>query len=143
MPNIRWLIAAITTVHRFAYLASRGFVGRWIGWRKRALLLWHRGRVSGVLHIAPLLYVEDGDDFVVVGSNGGDARDPQWWKNLQREPATTVQVGRRRFAVSARLADDAESQRLWSILYASYATYARYREHAAPRSIPIVILERR
>jgi len=143
VPNIRWLIAAITTVHRFAYLASRGFVGRWIGWRKRALLLWHRGRVSGVLHIAPLLYVEDGDDFVVVGSNGGDARDPQWWKNLQREPATTVQVGRRRFAVSARLADDAESQRLWSILDASYASYARYREHAAPRSIPIVILERR
>jgi deazaflavin-dependent oxidoreductase (nitroreductase family) len=143
VPNIRWLIAAITAVHRFVYLVSRGFLGRRIGWNKRALLLWHRGRVSGALHVAPLLYVEDGERFVVVGSNGGDPRDPQWWKNLQKEATTQVQVGRQRYAVRARLADPLETLRLWPILDDSYAHYARYREHSAPRTIPIVLLERR
>jgi hypothetical protein len=44
----------------------------------------------------PLLYVPDGERFVVVGSNGGDDRPPAWWLNLQKQPAAQVQVGRRR-----------------------------------------------
>ena len=81
MPNIRWLIALITALHRFVYRMSGG----WIGGRlpgQRFLLLTTRGRRTGLERTQPLLYVRDGDDFVVVGSNGGDDRPPAWWLNL-------------------------------------------------------------
>src|SRR5262245_46736286 len=102
MPNIRWLLALITHVHRFLYLRTGGVIGhRAPGYR--FLLLGNRGRRSGREYVTPLLYVGDGD-FVVVGSNAGDPRDPAWWKNLQAHPDTWVQVGRERIPVRARAA---------------------------------------
>ena len=141
MPNIRWLIALITALHRFVYRTSGG----WIGGRlpeQRFLLLTTTGRRTGQPRTMPLLYVRDGERFVVVGSNGGDDRPPAWWLNLQKDPAAHVQVGRRRLRVSARRARGAELDALWQRLDASYAYYADYRRRTS-REIPVVVLERR
>jgi deazaflavin-dependent oxidoreductase (nitroreductase family) len=140
MPNIRWLLALITSVHRFLYRASGGFLGhRAPGYR--FLLLANRGRKSGREYLTPLLYVYDGD-FVVVGSNAGDPREPSWWANLREHPDTWVQVGRERLRVRARAATDAEVARLWPRVVAVYGSFERYRERAG-RPIPLVLLERR
>ena len=141
MPNIRWLLAAITVSHRWIYVNSGGWVGRFLGWRKRALLLWHTGRKSGRQYCVPLLYIEDGDRFVVAGSNAGDARDPQWWKNLRDHPETRAWVGHRKYSVHARRASESESERLWPILQGHYRFFDTYRARAG-REIPIVLLER-
>jgi len=138
-PNIRWLLALVTRVHRFLYQASGG----WIGHRApgfRFLLLGCRGRKTGREYVTPLLYVSDGERFVVVGSNAGDASDPSWWKNLRANPEGWVQVGRRRLAVRSREASPAEVARLWPRLLEAYRSYDRYREHAG-RLIPLVLLE--
>jgi len=140
VPNIRWLLAAITTCHRWIYVNTGGWVGRFLGWKKRALLLWHTGRKSGSEYSVPLLYIEDGERFVVAGSNAGDPRDPQWWKNLQAQPETRVWVGHRKYAVHARHATEVESERLWPILQGHYRFFDAYRERAG-REIPIVLLE--
>ena len=139
MPNIRWLLALITSVHRFLYRASGGRIGhRAPGYR--FLLLGCRGRKSGREYVTPLLYVGDGD-FVVVGSNAGDRRDPAWWTNLKANPDAWVQVGRERIRVRGRAAPAAESETLGPRVVAAYASFERYRRRAG-RPIPLVLLER-
>ena len=140
MPNIRWLIALITALHRFVYRASGG----WIGGRlpgQRFLLLTTTGRRTGQPRTMPLLYVPEGERFVVVGSNGGDDRPPAWWLNLQAKPAARIQVDRAQHPVVARQARGAELDALWQRLEASYRYYADYRRRTS-REIPVVILER-
>jgi F420H(2)-dependent quinone reductase len=139
MPNIRWLLALITSLHRFLYRASGGRLGhRAPGFQ--FLLLGCRGRKSGREYVTPLLYVPDGDRFVVVGSNAGDARDPAWWKNLRANPDGWVQVGRARKAVRAREASPAELAALWPQVVSAYRSFERYRRRAG-RPIPLVLLE--
>jgi len=140
VPNIRWLIALITALHRFVYRASGG----WIGGRlpgQRFLLLTTTGRRTGQPRTMPLLYVPEGERFVVVGSNGGDDRPPAWWLNLQAKPAARIQVDRAQHPVVARQARGAELDALWQRLEASYRYYADYRRRTS-REIPVVILER-
>ncbi|HEU4428070.1 MAG TPA: nitroreductase/quinone reductase family protein [Myxococcota bacterium] len=143
MPNIRWLLALITALHRLAYRATRGVIGRRIplvDWR--VLLLTHVGRRTGRSYTVPLLYIADGARFVVVGSNAGDARPPAWWRNLQAQPDARVQVGADLIPVRARLATGAERARLWAALVASYRDYARYeRATRGARELPVIVLE--
>jgi deazaflavin-dependent oxidoreductase (nitroreductase family) len=90
--------------------------------------------------VTPLLYVEDGPRFVVVASNAGDDRNPAWLLNLRKQPAARVQVGSQHIAVQAREASDAECERLWPKLLASYSHYTAYRSRTQ-RHIPVVMLE--
>ncbi|MFQ5415968.1 MAG: nitroreductase/quinone reductase family protein [Myxococcota bacterium] len=140
MPNIRWLVALITLVHRFVYRATGGRVGHEMG-NKKFLLLSNVGRRSGAIRITPLLYVDDHRAWIVVGSNAGDDRTPAWWLNLQARPEAQIRVGRTTIDVSARKADAGEAARLWPILEGSYRYYPDYRERTR-REIPIIILER-
>jgi F420H(2)-dependent quinone reductase len=140
MPNLRWLLAAITALHRLLYRSTGGRLGhRAPGYR--FLLLGCVGRKSGREYVVPLLYLVDGERFVVVGSNAGDARDPAWWTNLRARPEAWVQAGRQRLAVRAREASAAEAERLWPRLLEAYRGYASYRGRAG-RPIPVVLLER-
>jgi deazaflavin-dependent oxidoreductase (nitroreductase family) len=140
MPNIRWLLALITAVHRAIYRATGGRLGgNLLG--IRVLLLTTTGRRSGRERVTPLLYVPDEKGFVVVATNAGDERDPAWWLNLRARPDATVQAGREVHAVRAREAAPDEEAVLWPRLLASYGPYARYRAHTK-RHIPVVILER-
>jgi deazaflavin-dependent oxidoreductase (nitroreductase family) len=64
---------------------------------------------------------------------------PAWWLNLQAHPATTVQIGRERLPVVARVATTDERARLWPQLVEMYPDYAVY-ETRTERQIPVVIL---
>ena len=56
------------------------------------VLLTVRGRRSGRLFTTPLLYVRDGDDYIVAASNGGVDHEPQWWLNLKSEPPAQIEA---------------------------------------------------
>ena len=132
-----------------AFRATNGRVGR--TWRIGAgaskpvptLLLDHVGRKSGKRFTTPLLYLEDGEDLVVVASQGGLPHDPQWFHNLMARPETTVRVARDGVrSVRARVAEGEERAQLWPRLvelYADFEKYARWTE----REIPVVVLEPR
>ena len=140
MPNIRWLLALITRVQRWLYLKSNGAIGaRFFG--MCMLLLTNVGRRTGHQRIAPLLYIDDGDHWVVVASNAGDARHPAWWLNLQANPRARIQVRDQHHDVVARQATREEAERLWPPLQRSYRFYRQY-QHRTEREIPVVILER-
>lgn len=144
MPNIRWLLALITALHRWLYRATRGVIGHRIplmNWR--CLLLTHVGRKTGRSYTVPLLYVPDGNNVVIVGSNAGDGKDPAWWRNLKAQPEACVQVGAEQLTVRAHLAGGDERRRIWAALVANYPDYRRYeRKTQGRREIPVVVLER-
>ena len=115
------------------------------GFRKPVptLLLDHVGRKSGTRFTTPLLYLDDGPNLVIVASQGGLPRNPQWYPNLLAHPETTVRLrseGVRR--VRARTVEGAERAELWPRLvelYADFEKYARWTD----REIPVVVLEPR
>lgn len=133
---IRWL----SIVHLAVYRASGGrFLGRLAG--MPVLLLTTTGRTTGKARTRPLTFFRDGDEIVLVASNGGADRAPGWLLNLEARPAGSVRVGRERFAVEARVATDEERARLWPVITGTYAGYAGYQERTE-RRIPLVLLRR-
>lgn len=141
MPNVRWLLALVTAVHRFVYRASGGRLGRRLG-GVETLLLETVGRRTGRTRATPLLFVRDGARYVVVASNAGDDRHPAWWLNLRAHPDATIQVGPERLRVRGREATGPEAGRLWSQLEAAWPDYAAYRRRT-DRRIPVVVLDPR
>ena len=139
MPNIRWLVALITHLHRFAYRVSGGRLGARLG-NNDMLLLHTVGRKTGKPRVTPLLCVPDGESWLVIASNAGDDRPPAWWLNVQAKPDVEIQVGRRRLAVRARTAEADERPELWRKAVDAYPDYAEY-EKRTERPIPVVVLE--
>ena len=80
---------------------------------------------------------------MIVASKGGFPKHPAWFHNLKANPDTTVQVGRERRQVHARVATPEERKRLWPKAVAVYRGYAGYQSRSRGREIPLVILEPR
>jgi deazaflavin-dependent oxidoreductase (nitroreductase family) len=106
------------------------------------LLLDHVGRKSGNRRTAPVLYMLDGDDVVIVASRGGSDATPAWWLNLQANAVTEVQIGAERRRVTARQATREEKDKLWPRLLEMFPDYGVYQTRTA-REIPVVILSPR
>ena len=103
------------------------------------LLLTTTGRRSGTARTTPLTFFREGADLMVIASNGGADRPPDWWLNLQQDPRAVVEIGADTLAVTARTASAAERERLWPGITATYAGYAGYQERTT-RQIPVVLL---
>lgn len=103
------------------------------------LLLSVTGRKSGETRTTALVYFQDGDSYVVVGSDGAAKRDPQWWKNLQVDPMGAIRVGRKKLEVKATLATGAERERLWEIGKTVNPMWSKYQARTE-RELPVVML---
>jgi deazaflavin-dependent oxidoreductase (nitroreductase family) len=109
--------------------------------RDGLLLLTTTGRRSGERRTTPMMFERDGDDLLVIASNVGAPRHPDWYLNLAADPAVTVEVGDDRFDATAATTGGARRERLWTMLKERYPFFA---EHAAKtsREIPVVTLTR-
>ena len=148
-PVVPKVIKVMARTQVAVFKATRGRIGsKWrigAGFRKPVptLLLEHVGRRSGTTYTTPLLYLADGDDLVVVGSQGGLPRHPQWFHNLRATPETRVWLkGGEVREVRARVADPGKRARLWPRLVELYADFEVYQQ-TADREIPVVVLSRR
>lgn len=139
-PNNRLLIRLTSGVHRCWYRLTGGLIGGRLG-RAHFLLLTTAGRKTGRRHTTPLLYVEDGDDLVLVASNAGDDRDPNWWLNLKKSPQAEAQVGASLRSVVAERASAGDRARLWPQITRMFPDYEAYQSRTR-REIPLVILRR-
>ena len=138
-PFDRQLGLRLLGLHQLVYDRSGGLLGHRLG-HVKMLLLRTTGRKSGERRTAALLYLADGDRYVVVGSKGGSDMPPAWLLNLEADPDVEVQVGTRRFAALGRKATTAEHRRLWPKLTSIWPDYERYQSQTR-RKIPLVILE--
>jgi deazaflavin-dependent oxidoreductase (nitroreductase family) len=133
-----WVIRGLSKAHVTVYRMTRGRVlGSVAG--MPVLLLTTAGRRSGKARTTPLTFLRDGTDLVVIASNGGADRPPDWSLNLQQTPRAVVRIGTDKLVVTARPASEQERERLWVVITATYAGYARYQERTT-RRIPVVLL---
>ncbi|MHC1561942.1 nitroreductase/quinone reductase family protein [Actinomycetospora sp. C-140] len=139
------VVNAVTRAHIALYRRTGGRLGHSLPGMPTMLLLDHVGARSGTPRTTPLLYFthpDDPDDVVIVASYGGHPRHPAWFHNLRAHPDTTAQVRDEVRPVHARVADDAERERLWPAALATYGPFAGYRRRAdeVGRTIPFVVL---
>ncbi len=104
------------------------------------LLLDTTGAKSGMTRTSPVLYVRDGTDFVVVGTNWGRLHHPAWTTNLLAHPQAHIEVGQVRLAVQAELVDQAGWDRNWPRFVAVYSGYAHYLETCGDRTPRMFLL---
>ena len=136
------VIRVMSWLNILAYRASGGRIGgRFLG-GSPVLLLTTVGRRSGQPRTAPVLYLADGENLVVVASKGGFSHHPAWFGNLEAHPHVKVQLGSRERPMWARRATAEEKTALWPRLVAMYSDFANYQART-DRDIPVVILEPR
>jgi F420H(2)-dependent quinone reductase len=130
------------------YRATKGRVlGTWrVGsaFRKGVpmCLLTHTGRKSGRTLVSPLLFLSDGDRVILVASQGGLPKHPQWYHNIKANPDVTIQIRGEIRPMRARVADQAERAVLWPRLVDLYADFASYQSWTE-RVIPVIVCEPR
>jgi len=69
------------------------------------------------------------------------AQPPDWYRNLQADPAVQVQIKGERFAARARTATPDDRPELWQAMLEVWPAYADYQEKTS-REIPVVVPER-
>ncbi len=127
--------------HVRRYVETDGEVG--YIWREGApiLILTVTGRKSGKEYLTPLIFGQDGENYVIVASQGGRPEHPDWYLNLVEHPEVGVQVKADRFHARARTAEGEERERLWRQLNEIWPHYDEYQAKTE-RVIPVVVLER-
>ena len=141
MPMIPSLMKVRSAIHRFCYKLTGGAIGG--GSAGMPILpLTTTGRKTGRPRTTPLLYVTDGENIVVVASNGGRPRHPHWWLNLEKNPEAEVQVRHQKRRVRAEEAIGEERERRWGLVVGTYPGYEEF-QRATTRKIPVVVLRPR
>jgi deazaflavin-dependent oxidoreductase (nitroreductase family) len=133
---------ALLTVHDTLYQRSNGWIGHHLPFAPPMLLLHTIGAKTGQLRTHSLAYYRDGDDYLIVGSNGGAPRNSAWYHNLRAHPDVEINLGPKRLAVTAHvvLPDDPDYARLWKFCDDKNAgRYSAYQK-LTTRPIPIVRL---
>jgi deazaflavin-dependent oxidoreductase (nitroreductase family) len=105
------------------------------------LLLHHTGARSGVERVNPLTFQWIGESLAVFAAKAGAAENPAWFYNLLANPRTTVEVGTQTVEVHARIAQPAEGDVIFCRQKQRHPVYAEYEVKAAPRKIPVVVLD--
>jgi deazaflavin-dependent oxidoreductase (nitroreductase family) len=137
------LLPRVLRIHDTVYQKTNGWIGHRALWIP-SLLLHTVGAKTGKARTASLTYARDGDDYLIVASKGGDPQAPGWYHNLRKNPRVEINVGPRRFGVTARpvLPSDPDYSRLWEIVNKNNGNrYAAYQKKTS-RPIPVVVLTR-
>jgi deazaflavin-dependent oxidoreductase (nitroreductase family) len=134
----RPVAGAAARAHVAARRVSRGRVGR--KWRGGELvLLSTTGRRSGRRRTTPLVCLRDGPDIIVVASNGGSDRPPDWWLNLKDHHRADVDIAGLRVPVIAREARGDRAVALSEAFAAAFPCFRGYQRRTS-REIPVVVL---
>lgn len=136
------LLSRLMGGHARIYRLTGGRLGHHVPGVPPVCLIDHVGARSGKKRTSPLLYIEDGEDLVIVASKGGYEKSPAWFYNLKANPDTSVQIGKEVRPVHAKVASDAERKRLWPKAVEVYPSYQQYQDRT-DRKIPLVILKPR
>jgi deazaflavin-dependent oxidoreductase (nitroreductase family) len=128
----------VLSIYQWLYEKTDGRF-TWLGGLP-VLLLRTIGRKSRQERTAALVYLKDGDDLIVVASNGGSDKPPSWLFNIQQHPEVGVQVGRRRTRMQARVAGRDERARLWPLVNQNNSNRYEGYQAKTSRQIPIVVL---
>ncbi len=123
------------------FRANEGVVGGAMEGRP-LLLLHHTGARSATERVNPLMYQVVNGGYAVFASKGGADTNPHWLYNLKAHPETKVEIGTETVAVTARVVEGEEYDRIWNQQTQDFSFFADYKEKTAREYIPIVVLAR-
>jgi deazaflavin-dependent oxidoreductase (nitroreductase family) len=137
-PAGRSLTRVLTGTHRRLLAASGSRVlGRMGG--HPLLILTTTGRRTGRPFSTPVIGIADGDDYLVVASNGGAATQPMWIRNIAANPRVTIRHGTFTQERQARFLTPAERAQWWPKLVEAYKPYATMQART-DRELPVLRL---
>jgi deazaflavin-dependent oxidoreductase (nitroreductase family) len=105
------------------------------------IIVTHQGNKTGGIRKIPLMRVEVDGNYVLIGSMGGQPKNPAWVYNLRAHP--DVEIRDKTVVTPMRVrevTDDAERQRLWDASAQAYPPYDEYQAKTS-RKIPVFLAE--
>lgn len=118
---------------------NRFTVSQLAGWT--IIQLTTIGAKSKLPRTLPLIGVLDGGKIALIASSFGREHNPGWYYNLKAHPECEILLKGRSGKYIARETDGEERERLWRMAVSYYAGYEKYKQRAAPRRIPVMLLE--
>ncbi|MEW1736744.1 nitroreductase family deazaflavin-dependent oxidoreductase [Nocardia beijingensis] len=109
--------------------------------RDRLILLTTIGRRTGAPYTTPLMFHRDGGRLLIVASNIGAPKHPDWYANLRADSRVTVEVDEESFPALATPLTGDDRARTWAMLKRTYPFFAEH-EMKTSRVIPVVALTR-
>ena len=106
------------------------------------LLLTHRGAKTGTARTNPLAYIEEDGRYFVFGSKGGASTNPDWYHNLRANPDATIEIGTKKFDVTAEVLTGEERDRVWTRNVRERPAFGDYEKRTS-RKIPVIALTRK
>ena len=116
--------------------AAESFSGR------PMLLLTINGRKTGQARTNPLMYLPDGDRWIVFATKGGAPENPDWYRNLVVNPIVTLEIGTESFEAEATVVNGEERDLLYARQSQLFPMFAEY-ETKTTRKIPVIALSRK
>jgi deazaflavin-dependent oxidoreductase (nitroreductase family) len=146
MPLPSWIeqdvLPRVFRIHDAVYQKTNGWIGhRTLG--VPSLLLHTVGAKTGTARTTSLSYARDGGNYLIVASKGGYPKAPGWYHNLKANPSVEINVGPKRFGVTAKpvLPDDPDYARLWQIVNKNNSNRYKAYQKKTSRPIPVVVLK--
>ena len=120
------------------FRANHGKVGG--NFEGAPLLLLHSvGAKSGQERVSPMMYLADGDRYLVFASKAGAPDNPDWYHNLKANPDATIEVGDDTVDVRAEELPRTERDEAYAKQAALFPGFADY-EKKTDRVIPVLAL---
>ena len=105
------------------------------------IIVTNTGAKTGAIRKTPLMRVVDGDNYVLVGSQGGAPKHPVWVYNLTAEPNVEIRDGTIVQSMRVReVIDTEERNRLWAIAVEAFPPYTEYQNKTS-RVIKVFLAE--
>jgi deazaflavin-dependent oxidoreductase (nitroreductase family) len=105
------------------------------------IIVTNKGWKTGAIRKTPLMKVEDGQNYVLIASQGGAPTHPHWVHNLRTNPQVEIRDETDVYSMKVREVDDSsERKRLWGIAIKAYPPYREY-QMKTERIIPVFLAE--
>ena len=105
------------------------------------IIVINRGRKTGAIRKTPLMRVVDGNNYILVASQGGAPQHPQWYHNLKADPNVEIRDKTEVYVRRVReVVDAVERERLWNIAVQAFPPYQEYQAKTK-RLIPLFVAE--
>jgi deazaflavin-dependent oxidoreductase (nitroreductase family) len=103
------------------------------------LLLHHKGARTGKQRVNPVMYLKDGERFLVFASKGGYDHNPHWYHNLMAHPDIEIEVGDEIIKARAQEVKGPERDKLYARQASLYPQFGEYQKKTK-RVIPVIAL---
>jgi deazaflavin-dependent oxidoreductase (nitroreductase family) len=137
VPFLKRAMRVMTRAHVWVYVKSQGRIGQTFAGAPCCMVMM-TGCKTGKRRMFPLIYIPNGEEVILIASQGGMDKHPGWYYNLKADPKVEVIAEGKTRRMIARRADDAEKAERWPVAVAIYKDFDQYQART-DRDIPLFI----